>query len=393
MPESNPFIRHVVGVMTGTSIDGIDAAIVRIEGRGMDMRATLVRHLSETLGALQSRLRAAATQQPMSAGEFARLAWDFGTLHADMIERLVPDEVRPDLICVHGQTVFHQPPISWQLVNAAPIAARFRCPVVSDLRQADLAHGGQGAPITPIADWILFRDELGGKRRAIVNLGGFCNVTILPRAKTCASVPSPAAGGNPRNHEESLSAIRGFDVCACNQLLDAIARETLGQPFDVDGAAAARGRANPQAVEALRAILDRQRIGGRSLGTGDEALQWVRSHRHALSADDLAASAVDAIARTIHAAVDEHGPDELILAGGGARNQALIATLERDSDTSSTTSSTTVDFGVPLEAREAMCFAVLGALCQDGVPITLPAVTGCQAGRRRQISGLWSNRA
>ena len=182
MTESSDMTRHVVGVMTGTSIDGMDVALVRVTGRGLDMRAELVRHISAPLGDLQPRLRAAADQQPMTAGEFAQLVWDFGVLHANVIERLLQAEKRkPDLICIHGQTVFHQPPISWQLVNPAPIAARFDCPVVSDLRQADLAHGGQGAPITPIADWILFRDST--RTRAIVNLGGFCNVTIVPRQR------------------------------------------------------------------------------------------------------------------------------------------------------------------------------------------------------------------
>jgi 1,6-anhydro-N-acetylmuramate kinase len=381
--------RLAAGVMTGTSIDGIDAALVRIDGRALDMRATLVRHVSESLGDLQPRLRAAAAQHPMSAGEFARLAWDFGALHAEVIERLLADslsareragvragrsavalprgERRVDLICVHGQTVFHQPPISWQLVNPAPIAARFDCPVVSDLRQADLAHGGQGAPITPIADWILFRDRQGNNSRAIVNLGGFCNVTILP-----------VAGG--------VAAIDGFDVCACNQLLDALARQALNAAFDKDGAAARRGRPQQKAVAALRVALDHQRAGARrrSLGTGDEALAWLREFGSSVAPDDLAASAVQAVAQTILATLGPHKIEQVILAGGGSRNTALRAALEsagRVIDTST--------LGVGIDAREAACFAVLGALCQDGVPITLPAVTGCR--EPAPISGVWAH--
>ncbi|MGH7290698.1 MAG: anhydro-N-acetylmuramic acid kinase, partial [Myxococcota bacterium] len=177
---STPRVRNVIGVMTGTSIDGIDIALTRIEGRGLDMRATLAWHVSQGLGELGPQLRQAADQQPMTAGQFARLAWDFGLLHADAIDasRKKHTSSPPDLIVAHGQTVFHQPPISWQILNPAPIAARFDCPVISDLRQADLAAGGQGAPITPLADWVLFRHEK--HRRAIVNLGGFCNVTVLP---------------------------------------------------------------------------------------------------------------------------------------------------------------------------------------------------------------------
>ncbi len=399
--------------MTGTSIDGIDAALVRIDGRGLDMRATLVRHVSESLGDLQPQLRAAADQQPMPAGEFAKLAWDFGVLHAEVIERLLMHSLSPreragvrgaaesscaasrtgppspptplprgeggvNLICIHGQTVFHQPPISWQLVNPAPIAASFACAVVSDLRQADLAHGGQGAPITPIADWILFRDREGKKSRAIVNLGGFCNVTIIPQER---------AGPSSAPTIDALRDIRGVDVGACNQLLDAIAREALGRPFDEDGAAARRGCATPPADEALRAILERQRTAAanrRSLGTGDEALAWLRDHRSSIAPDDLAASAVQAIAQTILASLQPHAVDEVILAGGGARNLSLRRALEAGGSVIDSAS-----LGIPIDAREAACFAVLGALCEDGVAITLPQVTGCA--QPAPISGVWQH--
>jgi 1,6-anhydro-N-acetylmuramate kinase len=379
--------RLAVGVMTGTSIDGIDAALVRVEGRARGIRVTLLRHLSESLGDMQPRLRAAAEQRPMTAGEFARLAWDFGELHVATIVRLVESAI-PNLICVHGQTVFHQPPVSLQLINPAPIAARFDCPIVSDLRQADLAHGGQGAPITPLADWILFRDRENPTSRAIVNLGGFCNVTILPRS--CAgTTPSPPAGGNPPNAaalDEDVRGIRGFDVCACNQLLDAIARDTLGVPFDEDGAAALRGRANPQATEALCAILEQQRQSAaqrRSLGTGDEALAWLRDNRSTLAPNDLAASSVQAIALTIRASLMSHSIDQVVLAGGGARNLALRVALQMQAAVLDTSS-----FGIPIDAREAACFAILGALCQDGVPISLPAVTGCR--EPAPPSGTWA---
>ena len=118
-------------------------------------------------------------------------------------------EARADLVVAHGQTVFHAPPASWQLLNAAPIARAVRAPVVFDLRQADLAAGGQGAPITPLADWIMLRAHgPAAAGRAIVNLGGFCNVTILP------------SGAGPEG-------VRGMDVCPCNHLLDGVARRRV----------------------------------------------------------------------------------------------------------------------------------------------------------------------
>lgn len=374
MTNDQPLIRHVVGVMTGTSIDGIDAALVRITGRGLDMKAELVWHLSKPLGNIGTGLRAAAEQKPMTAGELARLAWEFGHLHVEVIQHLLAKQPMPDFICVHGQTVFHQPPVSWQLVNPTPIATRFNCPVVYDLRQADLACGGQGAPITPIADWILFREA--GKRRAVINLGGYCNVTIVP--------PQRAGTSSCRSIDE-LHDIHGFDVCACNHVLDTVARTALGKPFDEGGAAAAAGRAKPQAVDDLLKILNQQRSGGRSLGTGDEAITWVKtSMKSSISANDLAATAVNAIARCIADTVTSHDVDELIVAGGGARNTALITVLRHAAGLDV---HRTDAFGVPIEARESVAFAVLGTLCADGVPITLPQVTGCSAPAPR--SGTW----
>lgn len=338
-PPLNPSdSRIVVGVMTGTSMDGIDAALVRMVGEGSAKRAELLRYTSEPLGELSDRLRRAATQVAMTAGEFAALAWDFGLLHTEAISRLLGSQSAADLIAVHGQTIFHQPPHSWQLINPAPIAARFKCPVAYDLRQADLALGGQGAPITPAADWILFRKP--GTSRAIVNLGGFCNVTILPA-----------------NQSDAESDVRGFDVCACNQVLDAVARQALSQSFDLDGQSAMSGQVKSDAVQALLDVLHRQSSAGRSLGTGDEAGMWVEQYKGEMRGEDIAATAVAAVGQCIAAAIQKYDVDEILVAGGGARNAALMAQIGK---AASKPVWMTEVAGVPVEAREAMCIAVLG---------------------------------
>ena len=352
--------RLCIGCMTGTSIDALDAALVEVEGRGLEMKTRLVRARSWPLDELGVELRAIAHQEPQRAEQIADIAWRFGEFHARCTSELL-GRVKADLVCVHGQTVFHKPPLSWQLINPAPIAAALRAPVVYDLRQADLAAGGQGAPITPLADWVLFRDAR--QSRAVVNLGGFCNITLLP------------AGGGPET-------VRGMDVCVCNQLLDAVARAALDAPFDDGGAAALAGTPNDAAVLDLAAVLERQSRSGRSLGTGDEAPAWISRHRASLSGPDLAASACAAIARTIAAAATS--ADALILAGGGVRNRALVGALEAQTKGRTQPSD---DLGVPAPFREAIEFAVLGALCQDRVPITLAAVTGC--GEPAPVSGCW----
>jgi anhydro-N-acetylmuramic acid kinase len=238
---------------------------------------------------------------------------------------------------------------------------------VTDLRGADLVGGGQGAPVTPIADWVLFRDAQ--EDRCIVNLGGFCNCTLL------------RSGESPEN-------IKGFDVCACNQVIDAAARAGINAPYDGGGTAALNGCVDETAFDELTGILGEQSSQHRSLGTGDEAWRWVEHWRPKMVGDDLCATAVASVAETIADSIRKHQiADEgsIALAGGGVHNAALVRAINSHLPNRV---ETTEALGVLPEAREAACFAVLGALCHDGVAITLPNVTG---GRCDLLSGSWIN--
>ncbi len=356
-------VRRIVGCMTGTSLDGLDAALVEIEGCGLAMRPRFVRGLSRPLGAVAEGLRALAEQKPTTAGEVSRLMLELATLHADAIEELLAGE-RCDLVCVHGQTVWHTPPTSWQLMQAAPVVRRLNVPVVYDLRQADLSAGGQGAPLTPIADWVWFagRDPTkgtsvgevaSGGATIVVNLGGFCNATILRTSVLASGWPD----------------VRGFDVCPCNHLLDGIARRLLHREFDEGGVEAMGGEVHERALEDLLGVLVAIARPGRSLGTGDEALEWISRWRAHASPRDLAATACDGIAERLAEATREAGGAGglVLLAGGGIRNRRLVRAIEscigghvRATD----------ELGLPGTYREAAHFAVLGALSQDGVAIT-----------------------
>ena len=362
--------RRVVGCMTGTSIDGLDAALVEIEGSGLAMKAKVIRCVSRPLGAAATTLRMLAEQRPMIASEVTAAMHTFSMLHAAAIQEVLGRD-RADLVCVHGQTVFHKPPFSWQLMQPAPIVAAIRCPVVYDLRQADLAVGGQGAPITPLADWILFRR--GGDPMSVVNLGGFCNFTEwLTDLSPNEDFPQP--------WNKTLD-IRGGDVCACNQVLDAIARKRLGCDYDQDGEVAGAGTQHDTAFESLRDLLQRQSAAGRSLGTGDELGAWMTEFS-GLSGPDLLRSACEAIAEVIAGRL-RYGMCRTLVAGGGAKNLTLLGAIRSRMRHGA---MTTDEVGVPAAYREAACFAVLGALCQDKVPITLPAVTGVS---KAPLSGAW----
>jgi 1,6-anhydro-N-acetylmuramate kinase len=352
--------RLVIGCMTGTSLDGLDVALVAIDGHGLAMRPRLLRGHAHGLHHLGPALRDLAEQKPMTAGAIASLLRSFSILHRDAIAATLGNE-HCDLIAVHGQTVVHVPPVSWQCFQPAPVAQAFRVPVVFDLRAADLACGGQGAPITPLADWICLRDAQ--ETRVVVNLGGFCNATILP------------AGGG-------VDSIRGFDVCACNQILDAIARRCFAADYDDDGLQALAGTAGDLPTQHIRTALMAQRAAKRSLGTGDELQRLVSELAEQVRGPDLARSACRAIAQTISAAC---GPGRYCLAGGGAANRALVAELSACCPGGVVPSG---DLGLDGTWREAMAMAILGALCQDRVPITIPHVTGLDG--PAPIAGCWA---
>jgi anhydro-N-acetylmuramic acid kinase len=354
----HPGVRKVVGCMTGTSLDAIDVAALAIDGHGLEMRVKIESQVMLPLGDVGKRLRALAEQQPMTAADIARVSHDFAMLHVEAIKEACGRK-KPDLIAVHGQTVFHQPPLSWQVMNPAPIAWAMSSNVVYDMRAMDLAAGGQGAPITPIADWVLFRHN--GERRAIINLGGFCNVTRLPA-------------------HEQVRHIDGGDVCACNQLLDRMARALLDQPFDRDGQTALRGTVDGDAKADLVRMLSKQADGGRSLGTGDELGEWAERHAMEEVADTLR-TACAAIAEVIVAKAQP--TDRLVLAGGGVRNRALVEEIR---DRCTVEVSTTDDLGVPATLREACAMGILGALCEDVIPITIPRITGVA---KAPLSGSW----
>lgn len=361
--------RYVVGCMTGTSIDALDVALVECGDPGLSMSAGFVRGLTRPLGPLADPLRALADQRSMTAGQIATLARDFALLHVEAIRELLGAD-EPLLIAIHGQTVYHAPPVSWQFINPAPIAQAFQTTVVSDLRAADLAAGGQGAPLTPLADYVLFRSPR--EARAVVNLGGFCNVTLLPPATDDAAV--------------DVQRIGGGDVCACNHVLDGVARRVLGAPFDEGGQAAAAGAVDAAAFEALQILLAAQRRPGRSLGTGDEVRDWIERFAGRCAPSDLARTACEAVAATIAAALrrSESPPARVLLAGGGVHNATLCDALSRACGVE----LARVDaFGVPAAFREAAAMAVLGRLALSGVPIALPQITGATTARR---AGVWS---
>jgi 1,6-anhydro-N-acetylmuramate kinase len=366
--------RFIAGVMTGTSLDGIDVAIVRVEGRGLDLRAALLYLHSDSLGDLPALLRPIASGTPAEPINVLRAARRLGECYARAIAHAASAAgVTLDLVSAHGQTVWHAPQehLSWQLLDPWPIVRQVRVPVVYDLRQADLIAGGQGAPITPLSDWILFRDA--AVPRLIVNLGGICNVTALP------------AGAG-------IEAVRGYDAGPCNLVLDGAVRLLYpGQAYDDGGRLAASGTVRDDVRPLLRQSPFFARPSPRTTGREDFSDAFVRRLVQSLrergwSPADVLATLVDAVAAEIAACAAELGRGlELVLAGGAVRNATLVSGIARHGGDAVRVRHSDA-LGVPAAAREALAMAVLAALCQDRVPITLPAVTGAIA---PSLAGAW----
>lgn len=357
--------RHVVGCMSGTSLDAIDAALVRIDGVGLAMRAAPVGFASVPLAELADPLRRLAQQTPMASREIAELSREFSLRHAEAIRRAIGG-AKPDLIAVHGQTVYHAPPVSWQLLTPAVIYAELAVPLVYDLRAADLAAGGQGAPITPIADFVLFRHPR--ESRCVINLGGFANFTWLPAALDATNT--------------ELAQIRGGDLCACNQFLDGLARICLGREYDDRGAVAADGLIRDTLRPTVAKLFHPPREG-RSLGTADEPHALLQALAQSGSAADVLATACDVIARAV--SIGSPTADAILLAGGGAKNECLVTCIRQHHIDLPCGPTNAV--GIPIDQREAVEIAILGALCQDRVPITLPQVTHCEG--PAPVAGSW----
>ena len=339
------------GAMTGTSLDGIDAAVVEINENTQPPSARLLAHAAAPLGECAETLRALASGAPCTASEIVTARRLLSDQTAHVIQSALGAR-QVAFVAVHGQTVLHAPPDSWQLIDATRIATTLQCPVASNLRGGDLAAGGQGAPITPLADRALFAAP---HPRAIINLGGFCNITWIPAAET-------------------LDHVKGCDVCPCNLLLNQAARMTLGTDHDVNGSVAAEGAPDAELVASLRKVLNRPTTTGRSLGSGDEASEWLLAPpANAASTASLLASMAEAIGSVIGEALTRYPANEAILAGGGCYHAPLVSAIER---ASSMPVRRSTELGIPVEAREAACVAILASMDRQGQATTTPDVTG-----------------
>jgi len=371
----------VGGVLSGTSLDGVDALLLSVTGTDPATVSWKVVGFVTDPYPPGERDRIAHAIHSGGAREFARLRSELARRFAAAFCRLL-DETGTDRAAVaavgsHGQTVWHEPPdgdgrgATFQLDDPATLAEEVGCPVVSDFRSRDMAAGGHGAPLVPWADWVLLRQE--GRGRALQNLGGMGNVTWLP--------------GHGR-----LAGVLGFDTGPGVALLDGAARLASGgmEPWDIDGRRAARGAVMPELLEELLADPFFAQVPPRSTGRerfGDILLGEIVERVRPDSAgtwDDLLATLVALTARSVADAYRRFLPwgeiDEVVLTGGGASNPTLSGAI-REALAPHPVRTGPEALGIDPDAREAAAFALLAWAHLRGVPGNLPAVTGAQGSR------------
>ncbi len=373
--------RTVIGLMSGTSADGVDAALARISGCGQEIEAALVGFKKTRYEpGLRQRILALMSTQARVA-DVCRMNFAIGRLFAeaalDLVHRCGLQAGELDLIASHGQTICHLPPggplddlsggSTLQIGEPAVIADMTGVTVVADFRPQDMAAGGQGAPLVPYADYALFRSP--EKTRAVQNIGGIANVTLIP------------AGG-------SIEEVIAFDTGPGNMIIDALVTAlTRGEKtFDEDGALSALGRVEESLLSWLMGHEYVSRRPPKSTGREEFGAEFVgelleRAQAADVSAEDLLATAVAFTAASIASnyrdfLLVEHKIDEVILGGGGSYNATLRRMLQgRLPDIPIFLHE---DLGIPGEAKEALAFAILGNETMLGQPANMPGATGAR---------------
>jgi anhydro-N-acetylmuramic acid kinase len=371
----------VAGVMSGTSADGIDVAVVRIAPGKLRPTLTLSAHEHFAYpAALRRAVLAAMNAQSTSTAELARLNWRLGLAYTDAVKQTAKrHSLQLDLVGCHGQTLYHQARVenyagrkfacTWQAGEAQAIAAELGVPVVSNFRPADMLAGGQGAPLVPLLDYVLFADTKRG--RVLQNIGGIANLTALP------------AKSLPR-------AVLAFDTGPGNMVIDWLAQKLFDKPYDRNGSLAARGTViEPVLKKALRHPYFKLRppktAGREQFGRAYAAEFLEKCLAKSNNPNDALATATaltaESIARSYSRYVQSRmksRPVDFIVSGGGVRNRTLMKMLAARLEPQGCTLCDSDAFGLPAEAKEAAAFALLAWRTWHRLPGNVPSATGAK---------------
>jgi anhydro-N-acetylmuramic acid kinase len=385
----------VAGLMSGTSADGVDVAIIRIRlgreagigHRGPELSLEFLGHRSFPFHrGLRQAVLGAMNAPSIATAELARLNWRLGQAYSEALAGTLKQiPCRLDLVGCHGQTIYHQPKAlpyagrmvacTWQIGEVALLAAQSRVPVVSNFRPADMVAGGQGAPLVPLLDYLLFRHQSRG--RVLQNLGGIGNLTAIPPNAKPAQVLA-------------------FDTGPANMIIDQLMQGLFKKNFDASGKCAARGRV----IEPVTASMLRHRFflapppktAGREQFGFDYAQRFLAVCQKAgAGAEDTIATATALTAESVRLGYSlfvkarmRRAPVDFIVSGGGAKNRTLMRMLRAALEPLGCTVEVSDAVGLPAQAKEAAAFALLAYQTWHRRPGNVPAATGA---RRPAILG------
>lgn len=364
--------RYYIGLMSGTSVDAADAAIVRFDADGNRPQILATHAQAPDAGLRDDLLHLSQQVAGVSLAKFGELDQRVGEWFARaaiaVMDKAQISAADVDAIGSHGQTVRHEPdaryPFSLQLGSPSRIAARTGCRVVGDFRNSDIAVGGQGAPLVPAFHRSVFANAQ--RHRVVVNIGGIANLTVLPTG----AVDDP-------------HAVTGLDTGPGNALMDAWIAAHLKRHYDADGKWAASGHVDDGLLAHMMADRYFARPAPKSTGREYFNLDWLRGQIDSLAARprpaDVQATLCEFTARTIAQAIDDYGPgdEQVLICGGGVRNAELYRRLEQL--LAPRPLAPTDDYNVDSDWVEAVAFAWLAMRTVHGLSGNVPGVTGARA--------------
>ena len=378
----------VAGVMSGTSADGINVALLRVSDRAgggarprgihQSISFQLIGHAQYLYPKrVRSAVLAGMNAARASVADLARLNFLLGELYSDgVLAAQRKFRVKAELVGCHGQTLYHQGEaapflgrriaVTWQTGEGAVIAARLGVPAVTDFRPADMAGGGKGAPLVPFLDYLLYRDQRVG--RVVQNIGGIANLTAIPARATAAQVIA-------------------FDTGPGNMVIDAVTERLFGKPYDRGGKIAASGRVREDVIRHFMRAPFFQRKPPKTAGREEFGREFVgeflRRCGSAAKQDCVATataltvnSIVDAVRRFVAKRPGTY--QEFVVSGGGAKNPTLLTMLGNRLGALGLAIRLSDEFGLPSEAKEAAAFALLAYQTWKRQPSNVPSATGAR---------------
>ncbi len=365
----------IVGLMSGTSLDGIDAALIKVDGYGSKTKLEILETNELPFNSrMKEKLLQASNKDTSNVEQLCSLNFEISYLYAEAVKKVCNKANLPlsklDLIGSHGQTLYHMPKGNNDLVrstlqigDASVLAYETNTMVISNFRSMDIAAGGEGAPLIPYIDYLLFHNEERG--RVLQNIGGIGNVTVVPANST-------------------LNKIIAFDTGPGNMIIDAICKERLNVNFDKDGEIASRGVVNKDLIEKWLTHPFFRKQPPKSTGREDFGVQYaneILKENHSMSTEDIVATVTYLSACSIanaykHFILPYYQIDEVLVSGGGANNKTMLQMLQELLPELNVT--TTYRLGISEDYKEAIGFALLANETYHKQYANVPSATGAR---------------